>query len=665
MSCIPKINWISQQQKTHLFNRFRLVTTNVEQHKIEGQLRCLPIDENAENILFLTIDDVKIQNKESYQIEIGCGFIRVTAQSHCALYSALATIKLSLTTQNSELNLGVISDTPAFENRGIMIDVSRGKMPTLSYLKSLVGVMSDLKYNILQLYCEDKLALQNHPKIGEMTGVYTESQIRELDCYCAEHFVELQPCIQTYSHMHGILRTPGYTHLAENDSLFSLAAGNEAVYALLDDMFAQTLPWFSCKTLNINMDEAYDIGTGFSKDAVERLGKGEVFIAHINRVIELARRHGAEKILLWGDITNKYPQLRSKLPDNTVIIDWNYNAQHTFPSLDIFAQSDAEFWAAGGVSTWNSIFPRVYNSYINLIAYSKAACERSAQGFLVTDWGDYGHMQPLGLSLYGYMIGAQQAYQPTVCDDKEIEKQAWPLIFCDENMQQAFRLLMDSNLAENLQTGFKTMSIYYFFDDMLKGLALCGNDKYPPLTEKTFTMLYACGEKAYALLSQTLRDAQYSQKVFADQNWQSLFGKSFVQELLLSARMTRFIGKKGKASFQIRQIMQSPRICVDDILMLINSVRDLYQELCQIRREFEDVWLLRAEPQGIETSLSLFDRAGVRLYETTKWLAKQLHLLQQGHDVDALLSTYVLPNDFGLLWTADFQNMWDRAYPWQ
>ena len=63
-------------------------------------------------------------------------------------------------------------------------------------------------------------------------------------------------------------------------------------------------------TLNINMDEAYDIGTGFSKQAVEEHGRGAVFLAHILRVIEAARRNGAGKIQLWGDILQKYPDLK-------------------------------------------------------------------------------------------------------------------------------------------------------------------------------------------------------------------------------------------------------------------------------------------------------------------------------------------------------------------
>ena len=80
-----------------------------------------------------------------------------------------------------------------------------------------------------------------------------------MDRHCCRHFMELQPCIQTYSHMHGVLRTPGYEMLSENQDLFSLAAGKEEVYEFLEEELAEVLPWFSSKTVNITMDEAYDL----------------------------------------------------------------------------------------------------------------------------------------------------------------------------------------------------------------------------------------------------------------------------------------------------------------------------------------------------------------------------------------------------------------------
>lgn len=630
-----------------------------------ADLCCLALSDSSPNLLRLICVEQTSAVEDGYILSIDTKKIEITASCACGLHNGLSTLKLLLASGGHILTHGQVEDVPQFRNRGVMLDVSRGKMASLDYLKNLVGLLSDLKYNILQLYCEDKLALERHPSVGLITGAYGKQQILELDAHCRNHFVELQPCIQTYSHMHGLLRLPGYSHLAENDGLFSLAAGNEEVYRFLEDELRETLPWFSSKTLNINMDEAYDIGTGFSKDAVEREGKGKVFVAHIKRVVEIARRHGARTILLWGDIAGKYPELLTALPENVIIADWNYNPQETYPSLKSFGHTGVDFWAAGGVSTWNSVFPRMYNVYQNLINFSVESRSCGATGFLVTDWGDYGHMQPLGLSLYGYIVGAQQAFCASAVMPETIESESWPLIFCDERMKCAFRHLMDSNLAVNLQTGFKTMSIYYLFDDMLDGLALRGNESYPKLLRETFPDLRAKGTVAYELLSAVLEEQVCGQHRYPDENWRALFGEAFLHELRLSARMTRFIGTKGELSIKILDQLTDPNICVDDILARINDIKLLYSEFIAIRRDFEHVWNLRAYDKGIEGCLTLFDKAGVQLSETVKWLALQYEEVYRGGKPDAVLTTYTAAKNYEILWTSDFKNMWDRAYPWR
>ncbi|MEG2454881.1 MAG: family 20 glycosylhydrolase [Oscillospiraceae bacterium] len=620
---------------------------------------------SSENLLRLVQSSALSQCKHEYSISIAAHIVELTANSLQGFHFGLTTLKLLLASGKNLLNCGFAQETPDFAHRGVMLDVSRGKMASLDYLKNLVGLMSDLKYNILQLYCEDKLALTEHPSVGRITGAYTQQQIVELDAYCRERFVELQPCIQTYSHVHGVLQLPGYSHLAENDGLFSFAAGNEGVYAFLEDELRETLPWFSSKTLNINMDEAYDIGTGFSSEEVRKKGKGAVFITHIKRVVELARRYGAKDIILWGDVMNKYPELLAELPEHTIIADWNYNPQETYPSLKSYEGKCVDFWAAGGVSTWNSIFPRMYNTYCNLIGLAAEAKESGATGFLVTDWGDYGHLQPLGLSLYGYLVGAQQAFCAKRIAPEVIEEAAWPMIFCDVRVKQAFQNLMDSNLAPNLQTGFKTMSIYYFFDDMLDGFSMHGSEHYPKLGEEVFPILQEKGSQAFDLLEEVLADGVCETHRFPDENWKALFGTAFLRELRLSARMTRFAGRKGELSTQIRATLANSHTRPDDILAHILAIKLLYREFLAIRRDFEDVWMLRAYPQGIEGCLTLFDKAGIQLAETSKWLATQYRQCACGKALDCTLQTYTAAQNYKILWTADFKNMWDRAYPWQ
>lgn len=662
MNNLPLYHWISNKGKSEYFPDFRLTAEESVGKQVQHQLNALPV--RAESQKELRLQRCVQLNGEAFRLTVEETVITVSAATDRGFYYGLAALKILLATYENLLPLGTIEESPAYPNRGMMLDVSRGKMPTLTYLKQLVSVLSDMRYNILQLYCEDKLALERHPLLGELTGAYTEAEIRELDAYCKAHFVELQPCIQTYSHMHGLLRIPGYSHLAENKDLFSLAAGNDDVYDFLDEEFRQVLPWFSSKTLNINMDEAYDIGTGFSRQAVEEQGRGEVFVAHILRVIEVARRNGAKTIQLWGDIVQKYLDLIPKLPEDTVVMVWNYNPLTKFDALDLFRKTGREFWAAGGVSSWNGLFPRVYNSYINLTNFSTQAWDAGANGFLQTDWGDYGHMQPLGLSLYGYLIAGLQAVSPKLRTGAELEEALWPLFLKDERMRTGFRALMDSNLAHNLKTDFKTMSVYYFFDDMLAGLSMRGNDKYKMLTEETFRHLLACGTEACRVLEDEKTAEAVTEARYADENWKQLFGETFLQELQLSARMTKFTAEKGLLACRIRRELAREDLTANDLMDMIFQIHRLYDEFCRIRSQFEAVWMLRANHKGIQTSLSLFDHAGVQMAQTVRWLAIQRDAVLRGERADWELESYEGKN-YEVLWTADFKNMWDRAYPWR
>lgn len=661
MFLIPDIEWKTRLEQTSQFADFRLIADPGLAEDVRVRLSAFTLRADSANTLTLTL--TLGDSPEAHQIKVEDHAVTISSASAIGIHHGLATLKLLLFKDEGSLCHGEIFNVPRFKNRGVFLDVSRGKVPTMDYLRDLISVLADLKYNILQLYFEDKFLLESDPRIGLLTGGYSEGQIRELDAWCRAHKIELQACIQTFSHAHGILNLPEYSHLAENENLFSLAAGKEEVYEFLDRILGQVLSWFSSSTVHLNMDEAYDVGTGFSKAAVQRDGVSKVFVAHLRRVVEIARSHGARTIIVWGDIALRHQEVLADIPDGVILADWNYNPLDEFHSLAAIRRYPGEFWAAGGISTWNTLFPRVYNSYINLINYSEQSLASGANGFLITDWGDYGHFQPLGLSLYGYLIGAQQSYHASHIANFEFEADTWPWIFRDQRTAEAFRLLMDSNLAPFIQTDFKSMSFYYFFDDLFNGLSLSGNDRYPKLLKGSFEILERNGRKARQLLEEVL--AMEVHHRHPDKAWGNLFGRNFVEELHFSARATAFTGKKGLISSRIKEQFQDGSITAEQILEYIIQIKQLYTEFIHIRREFEAVWTLRADWNGIESTLLIFDKAGDQLGEAVRWLSNQYRSIRQGLEPDHLMDSYTSGKKYKILWTADFKDMWESAYPWQ
>jgi hypothetical protein len=83
---------------------------------------------------------------------------------------------------------------------------------------------------------------------------------------------------------------------------------------------------------------------------------------------------------------------------------------HFAPRLEPFVEAGVPFWVAPGTSSWNSLVGRLDNALANLADAAEAGREAGAGGFLVTDWGDNGHHQPLSVSFPPIAYGGAVAW---------------------------------------------------------------------------------------------------------------------------------------------------------------------------------------------------------------------------------------------------------------
>ena len=120
-----------------------------------------------------------------------------------------------LRTHGAALPLLEIDDYPDFPARGVMLDVSRDKVPTMETVYGLVDWLAGLKINQFQLYTEHTFAYRQHPKVWAEATPFTSEDILALDAYCRERFIELVPNQNSFGHMHRWLKHPKYGHLAE------------------------------------------------------------------------------------------------------------------------------------------------------------------------------------------------------------------------------------------------------------------------------------------------------------------------------------------------------------------------------------------------------------------------------------------------------------------
>jgi hypothetical protein len=113
----------------------------------------------------------------------------------------------------------------------------------------------------------------------------------------------------------------------------------------------------------------------------------------------------------WGDFIMAYPELISELPRDIIALEWGYEADHPFADHGAeFAASGIPFYVCPGTSSWNTIAGRTDNALKNLRNAAQNGLEHGAVGYLITDWGDNGHWQPLPVSFLGFGYGAALAW---------------------------------------------------------------------------------------------------------------------------------------------------------------------------------------------------------------------------------------------------------------
>ncbi len=357
---------------------------------------------------------------QGYRLRISESGIDLVAGDASGAFYGVMTLVQMLRQSEGELPAGKIEDSPDFASRGVMLDISRSKVPTLETLFGLVDMLSGWKINHLELYTEHTFAYENHREVWAQASPITGEDILKLDAYCRERFVELVPNQNSFGHMHRWLELPRYNHLAEcPDGFelklhghtrqmppFSLNPTDRRSVELMDGLFSELLPHFSSEKFNVGCDETWDVGRGRSARAVEEKGVGRVYLDYLLEIHELVKRHG-RTMHFWGDIIIQHPELVPELPRDAVVLEWGYEADHPFDEHGAeFARSGMPFFVCPGTSSWNAIAGRTSNSLVNIRSATENGLRHGAIGVLNTDWGDNGHTQYLPVSYLGFAAGA-------------------------------------------------------------------------------------------------------------------------------------------------------------------------------------------------------------------------------------------------------------------
>jgi hypothetical protein len=374
---------------------------------------------------------------EFYSLAIFKTGIEISFRETGGLRAAAATLRQLLRQYGRRLPCLRIRDWPDFARRGVMLDISRGRVPRLETLLDLAERLADFKINELQLYTEHTFAYRKHKSVWQSWGALTGAEIRKLDARCRELGIDLVPNQNSFGHLRQFLEQPALKKLAEVSEPYesgdaatgnqeflrrpsTLAPNHPGTLPFLRSLYDELLPNFSSKFFNVGCDETWDLGRGQSKKLCEAGGKGRVYLDFLKKIHREVSSRG-KTMMFWGDIILKYPKLIRRLPKNAVALNWGYEANHPFEKEAAqFAKAKIPFCVCPGTSTWQTLIGRHDNALANLRSAAKAGNKFGAVGCLITDWGDGGHPQPLAVSWPMFLAGASLAWNAKHFDESEL-----------------------------------------------------------------------------------------------------------------------------------------------------------------------------------------------------------------------------------------------------
>ncbi|MDE6881658.1 MAG: family 20 glycosylhydrolase [Lachnospiraceae bacterium] len=383
--------------------------------------------------------------EEEYRLTAGVDGIGITGGANRGLLYGVQTLRQIVRQAGSCVPCMWIHDFPDIRNRGFYHDVTRGRIPTLSYLKGLADNLAFYKINQLQLYIEHSYLFEDLSEMWRDDTPLTAQDILELDSYCRKLQIELIPNISCFGHLYKLLRTKTYEHLCELPGTGGQPFGfvdrmmhhtidvtNEESLTLIKGLIEEFMPLFTSKHFNIGADETFDLGKGRSLSEAERVGVKRLYIDHVRKLCEFLVEKG--KIpMFWGDIVCDFPEVIRELPEQTICLNWGYDREQSDESTRKLAKAGAVQYSCPGVSGWNQFVNRLDVAYENIKRMCTYARQYHTEGVLTTDWGDYGHINHPDLGIPGRIYGAAFSWNGKIPSFEEMNRRISQVEFGDRS----------------------------------------------------------------------------------------------------------------------------------------------------------------------------------------------------------------------------------------
>lgn len=278
---------------------------------------------------------------EAYMLQIDDTDIVVRAASIKGVNWGMSQLaQLVAAAPDKQLSECMISDSPRFEHRGLMIDCSR-HFRTIAELQSLIDAMNLLRLNILHLHLTDnqgwRLALERFPEVArrgthypdfpELSDkYYTPAELKSLVAYAYARGIEIIPEVDMPGHCLALLASmpelscrggefePFPEERLQNDRKRAwenmLCVSNPRVYDIVEAVVAQLADIFPSRYIHLGGDEVSTVRWKECKRCQALYKSEHMTDLHqlqdyfTRRAGEIVRRYG-KRLMGWDEINDR------------------------------------------------------------------------------------------------------------------------------------------------------------------------------------------------------------------------------------------------------------------------------------------------------------------------------------------------------------------------
>ena len=348
-----------------------------------------------------------------------------------------------------------VTEDAFFETIGVMLNASSHAVPSVDGAKKFMDQMAAMGYNMLMLYTEDTIELENYPYFGLYRGRYSKQELREMDDYAYAYGIEMIPCLELLGHMGSYLKWEEARPI--KDTATVMQARNEKTLQLIDELVKTVSSCLRSKRIHIGMDEAHDTGRGAFLDKHGYVPRAQIFHEHMAELMKITNKYGL-KPMMWSDMYFRInaedgfqyyqkdlvisEETKKQIPQEIQMVYWHYGEE---PGCDEYMiekhlDMNREVMFAGGVWDWSGMFAENNYAY-EATRFSLNACRKyGVKEVMMTSWDN----AFIEASMLGFSMAAEMCYHKDPSEEHMRNRFAASLggdydaFFCMSNFNNKF-----------------------------------------------------------------------------------------------------------------------------------------------------------------------------------------------------------------------------------